>query len=493
VALTEAAAKIQAAGEIAAEDLAASTAKSVSSAAALIKDKEGFRATPYFDVNAYRAGFGSDTVTLSDGSIQKVTQGMTVTLEDANRDLERRIGDFQDGIKKAIGADAFNAMTEQQQAVLTSIAYNYGSLPDRIVKAIATGDMGAVYTAIRGLGSDNGGVNRNRRNEEAAKFAEGGGAGVTGAVASGDFSKKLEEQRQYLAALQAETGIRASLNPLVNDYGKAMTTVEIAQQLLTEAQKEGIAAGLELSDVQQLLYGDLTGLSPAAREQALAMRELAESTGTAKAEGEKLAESQKKLADAMRESSTFGKDVLGGFIRDLREGKSASEALANALNKVADKLLDIALNALFDGGGAAGGGGGLLGGLFSFLFNAKGGIVQGGKRLPLMAKGGITKSIAIAGEAGPEAVVPLPDGKRIPVVLSQPVGPMGRSTNDNVHVTVGVSADSAGNLTPFVESVSMSNIKRAAPHLVGAAVQQSRRAVKADMPNLINGAQTRQM
>jgi len=52
--------------------LAASTSKSVSSAAALIKEKEGFRATPYFDVNAYRAGFGSDTVTLSDGSIQKL-------------------------------------------------------------------------------------------------------------------------------------------------------------------------------------------------------------------------------------------------------------------------------------------------------------------------------------------------------------------------------------------------------------------------------------
>ncbi|MEG7790098.1 glycoside hydrolase family protein, partial [Listeria monocytogenes] len=87
-------------------------------------------------------------------SIVKVTQGMTVTLEQANRDLERRIGEFQAGIKKAIGADAFNAMTEQQQAVLTSIAYNYGSLPDRIIKAIATGDAGAVYTAIKGLSND---------------------------------------------------------------------------------------------------------------------------------------------------------------------------------------------------------------------------------------------------------------------------------------------------------------------------------------------------
>jgi hypothetical protein len=35
----------------------------------------------------------------------------------------------------------------------------------------------------------------------------------------------------------------------------------------------------------------------------------------------------------------------------------------------------------------------------------------------LMAKGGITRGISIAGEAGPEAVVPLPDGKTIPVEI----------------------------------------------------------------------------
>jgi tape measure domain-containing protein len=36
---------------------------------------------------------------------------------------------------------------------------------------------------------------------------------------------------------------------------------------------------------------------------------------------------------------------------------------------------------------------------------------------PLMAKGGITRGVSIAGEAGPEAVVPLPDGRSIPVTM----------------------------------------------------------------------------
>lgn len=37
--------------------------------------------------------------------------------------------------------------------------------------------------------------------------------------------------------------------------------------------------------------------------------------------------------------------------------------------------------------------------------------------LPKFARGGITSGISIAGEAGPEAVVPLPDGRRIPVQM----------------------------------------------------------------------------
>ena len=41
--------------------------------------------------------------------------------------------------------------------------------------------------------------------------------------------------------------------------------------------------------------------------------------------------------------------------------------------------------------------------------------------MPQYARGGITKGISIAGEAGPEAVVPLPDGRTIPVELTSGV------------------------------------------------------------------------
>ena len=47
---------------------------------------------------------------------------------------------------------------------------------------------------------------------------------------------------------------------------------------------------------------------------------------------------------------------------------------------------------------------------------------QGFGVAPLMAKGGITQGLSIAGEAGPEAVVPLPDGRSIPVTMQGGAG-----------------------------------------------------------------------
>src|SRR3546814_3993082 len=61
--------------------------------------------------------------------------------------------------------------------------------------------------------------------------------------------------------LLAETGIRSNLNPLINDHGQAISTLETAQKLLNEAQEQGTAAGLELKTVQQLLKGDFSGRS----------------------------------------------------------------------------------------------------------------------------------------------------------------------------------------------------------------------------------------
>lgn len=149
-------------------------ADALQEAVRLIVQKEGFRDTAYWDVNHYRVGYGSDTVTLDDGSIQKVVQGTTTSRAAAMKDLVRRIGEFQNTIKREIGLERWNQFSKQQQAALTSIAYNYGNLNKTgIVATIKSGDTKQIADAIRGLASHNGGVNATRRRSEAALFESG--------------------------------------------------------------------------------------------------------------------------------------------------------------------------------------------------------------------------------------------------------------------------------------------------------------------------------
>ncbi|TDK38610.1 hypothetical protein E2F50_00140 [Rhizobium deserti] len=352
VSLDKAAAVIQARSEITAEQSNVSR----SSAAELIKGFESFRSTPYFDVNALRAGYGSDTVTLSDGSIQRVTAGINVSVADANRDLERRIGEFQATIERQVGADTFRAITENQQAALTSIAYNYGSLPDRIVAAIKSGDAGTVSQAISGLGSDNGGINRGRRKQEAGLYLSDAPQGVQDRV-----SETMERAKAYadLVAQSREfTAEQALEGQALSMTERAAAALRYEQQLLNEARQ----AGIELSP-----------------DQITSIKTLAGEMADAEDKTRRLAQSQQDLKAAAQEFASVGKGVTKGFISDLMSGKSAAEALTNALQKVADVLLDQVLDSLFQVKGAGAGGtsgGGLfggLGGLLSKIFSYDGG------------------------------------------------------------------------------------------------------------------------
>lgn len=479
VAITEAAAKIQAAKEVAAEDIAKSASKSASNSVDLIKGFEGFISKPKWDVNAYRAGYGSDTVTLADGSIQKITQGMTVSVADGNRDLVRRIGEFQDGIKNKIGADTFASFDENQQAALTSIAYNYGSLPDRIVEAIKTGNQQTIVGAIRGLGSDNGGINKDRRNTEADTFLGGAPSGVQKAVKGQDkFDEKLSDTQLRIDLLNKEAAALGLVNPLVNDYGYAQSKAEIKQKLLNDAMDNGVE------------------ITPAYAAQIDA---LAEKYAKADAARNQMQQGVDNLGEKMSQSAAFGKDLLGGFIQDLRDGKSATEALSNALGKVADKLIDIALNSLFDGGGiGASPGGGILGGLFSFLF-AKGGYTgDGGKNEPagIVHKGEVVFSQddvkRFGGARNVErmrrgyadgGIVGLPS---VPALATPSIPSRAGSSNDTVRL---VLQDDSGRMSEIADQ----RVKTHSGTIVEIAVQRSTKAVRGNMPGYLAEAQSRRM
>lgn len=136
-----------------------------------------------------------------------------------------------------------------------------------------------------------------------------------------------------------------------------------------------------------------------------------------RAELHNLAQGMATAEEATRvyaESVDFAKDVTGGFLGDLRQGLKDGEdvwgsfanAATKALEKIEDRLFDLATNKLVDslfasllGGGAPDAGGGL----FSALFPGRAG---GG---PVMAG-----SPYIVGERGRELFVPRQSGSVVP-------------------------------------------------------------------------------
>jgi len=195
------------------------TGSAIERSAQLVRDKEGFRNVPYNDPatdangnqvgpDIWRAGYGSNTF-MRNGSVQTVQQSSRVTRDEAEADLARRLVEFQNVIIGQIGADTFRGMEESQQAVLTSIAYNYGNLPGRVAGPINAGASdAAIAEAIIGLSNDNGGINARRRAQEAAIFVtttDPDGTAqreIEGAQPTLDQNQALAEGRQQLEVQQ---------------------------------------------------------------------------------------------------------------------------------------------------------------------------------------------------------------------------------------------------------------------------------------------------
>jgi hypothetical protein len=89
---------------------------------------------------------------------------------------------------------------------------------------------------------------------------------------------------------------------------------------------------------------------------------------------------------------------------------------------IADAVAADLAKKMFGSLSSGGSGDGLIGGALKWagtFFAADGGIAAYGKevKLPRYAGGGVSNRAAIFGEAGPEAAVPLPDGRSIPVTM----------------------------------------------------------------------------
>lgn len=187
------------------------------------------------------------------------------------------------------------------------------------------------------------------------------------------FQGSMDDVQRRIDVINAELSATKGLTSGTDEYALALEKARIKQELLNAAKKEGLEVTPDLAAKIDMLAGNYAKLSV---QQQSSKRE------------------QIELNKSAQEFADFGKDVIGGFIRDLRDGKDASEALANALNKVADKLLDMFLDSVFTSSAGGGSGGllGFLGSLFGLRF-ASGGPVSGpgggrDDRIPAMLSNG---------------------------------------------------------------------------------------------------------
>lgn len=171
----------------------------------------------------------------------------------------------------------------------------------------------------------------------------------------------------------------------------ATKAFEAQDQALVEQRTE-----LALTDREAYIYAEVTKLGTGAtKEQIDAIRahaaalyddRKAKEDGAGADEKAREAEAAALQAqiDKMDAARSAAKDFLSTFDADLKQGKSATEALTDAVGGLLNKLIDLAENqaiaALFGGTGTAGGGllGGVVGGALKAVGTAFGVMHSGG-------------------------------------------------------------------------------------------------------------------
>lgn len=238
-------------------------------AMSIIRQFEGYRDTPYWDVNAHRVGYGSDTVTTADGRKVKVEPGMKISRADAERDLARRTKEFERGAASKVGVDAWNNLAPNVQAALVSVAYNYGSLPDNVAQAASSGDIHAIATAVDARSGDNGGINRKRRIEEANIIR--GNAQIKGNAPAFDPSS-MDPRFANLSLSQ-----RLSLYDQMQAAAKRGQTAIDAQHTAAYNQQKGaLQLGIQTGEIassEQILSSGMTDSDKATLISALRSRQ----------------------------------------------------------------------------------------------------------------------------------------------------------------------------------------------------------------------------
>ena len=292
----------------------------------------------------------------------------------------------------------------------------------------------------------------------------------------GDFSKMLQgpQERAAVAAESTNTGIVESNRLLTEIANNTRSSMSIPAPATTEgfSTPGGFSPVPPKPGITDSRGNPIVGLSK--RDNQLL-------SGTSDASVETAAASTKNnwLTETWGKAQTYATENLAtvsaaGFasvVTAIAAGKSTKSSILGGILGIAGSVV----GGMF-GGPAGAAAGGQIGAMVGARAFATGGVMTSSGSMPLekYAKGGIARSpqLALFGEGRkPEAYVPLPDGRSIPVSMSG-----GGNVNN---VSVNVSVDNRGGTQTQTQAGGKDNSEEYSRQL-GVAISN---AVKQEMLN----------
>ncbi|MCR5943596.1 tail tape measure protein [Ochrobactrum sp. XJ1] len=411
--------------------------------------------------------------------IEQGRQGISATIEEANKmgavfdkewvDRAAEIDKKFNAMASTVGTTLKGAIVDAAQALFDFIdSFNqFENQTRRTLQNRQTAIMGEKNALAAEI--------REAEAERDEMTRSGGGS-------PGILSGQIGELKQRMDALNAEEDkIIAILSQRTEDEAKANKELRPTfQPYVPPDDKKGSkkksdeerarekaakAADREREAVKQLISdlefeASLVGKSAVEKAKMTAVRQAgAAATETEKQKIEALVEStykaneaHEKQKEALAELNDMGREFAGTLVSGLLNGAKASDVLADALGRLADRFLNSGLDALFGGGGGGNIFSSLFGGGTSFFPSAPsmGGGIGLYARGTTFAPGGT----AIVGEEGPERVE-LPRGSKVtPNHMLGQSGSGGGSQHVNVQSDIKVSVDKDGNLQAYVTNQS---------------------------------------
>jgi len=376
---------------------------------------------------------------LTQGLVSQQTEslrsiGITINLESAAKRLGITLSDLTAEGRQSffsrevwkVAAERMKTLGDNTSSVSTNVARMgaaWDNAKDKLASFIATAASPLLEAAARSLNLMTPAPNSPMKTEsgvpygaggvfesaEAARRMLGAKAGPVGhTVANADQMRRIDEMRKAFRKSQTMDANVDAMNGKFSEETRpsqlAATPISDAASSMWASAKRGMdeyyaAVVATMGSVQSVVVGTFNNIE--------------------------LSVADVFFDTMMGKMKTF-KEYLRAFVTDM----------ARMLSQMMARNMMVGL--IQAGGSALSSLGGMFSGGMGNGVDTRLGPQDFGGNIKLAAAGGITDGITIAGEAGPEAVVPLPDGRRIPVDLKGGGG-RGVTVNFNINAVDGPS------------------------------------------------------